>query len=81
MEENLDREFHPFCNGKIVTNLENGNIRVIAGGKAFVITEIAVDGVTLKPPGNAFSSKYTFYSKIEDLEQARSHIPLIKEMN
>ena len=79
VDTTVSQEFHPFCNGKIVTVLDNKNVRVIAGGRALILTEIAVDGVTMSP-GEYLSVKYSLRSDINDLTRARCHVPTTIEM-
>lgn len=80
IDESVSRTFHPLCNGKIVTILDNKNVRVIAGGRALVLTEITVDGESVKP-SEFLSVKYTLNSKSDDLTRARCHVPTTREMN
>ena len=80
IDTSVRQEFHPFCNGKIVTVLDDQNVRVIAGGKALVLTEINVDGKIIKP-GKYLSTKYTLGSSEKDIEKARFYVPTTREMN
>lgn len=80
VETSVTHTFHPFSNGKIITIFDNGNARVVAGCRAMVLTEITVDGETDKP-GRFLSVKYTLQSGVEELAQARYHVPTTKEMN
>lgn len=80
VEKNYNLGFHPFCNGKIVTNLDNGNVRVVAGKSSLIITEITKSGKKYKPPQKEMSVKYTLYSKQEDLIMSRTFIPSTKKM-
>jgi len=80
IEENSNLVFHPFCNGKIITNLDNGNVRVVAGKSSLIITEITKNGKGHNPPNKEISVKYTLYSKQEDLIMSRSFVPSTNKM-
>jgi len=78
--ENDSKRFHPFSNGKIVTIMDNKDVRVIAGGQALIIKEISIDDTVVRP-GDILSIKYSFASPAEELANAKAHIPTTLSMN
>lgn len=80
IDTSVKQEFHPFCNGKIVTVLDGGNVRVIAGCRALVLTQIRAGEAVLKP-AQYLSVKYTLISSGKDIEQAKGYVPTTREMN
>ena len=80
IDETISQQFHPFCNGKVVTILADQTVRVIAGGRALVLKEIRVDDNIMKP-ASFLSLKYTLKSSWKDIEQARCYVPTTLEMN
>lgn len=80
IDTSVRKRFHPFCNGKIVTVLGGGNIRVIAGGRALVLTQLRVGEKFLRP-AQYLSVKNTLISSGNDIEQAKSYVPTTREMN
>ncbi len=80
IDTSVRQRFHPFCNGKIVTILDGGNVRVIAGCRALVLTQIRAGEKVLKP-AQYLSVKYTLISSSKDIEQAKSYVPTTREMN
>ncbi len=80
VDKSVAQEFHPFCNGKIVTILDNQDVRIIAGGKALVLTEIRV-GDSIMKPAQYLSTKYTLASSILDIEKAKCYVPTTRQMN
>jgi len=80
IDGNAEQSFHPFLNGKIVTVLNNKDIRVIAGCRALIISEISVGGVQVRP-GDHLSTRYTFHSPTDELLRARLHVPTTLSMN
>ena len=80
IDEDFKDTYHPFMNGKIVTVLENGSVRVIAGSRSLIISLIAIDGQEQKP-GDFLSIKYTFNSPAEKLIYSKLHIPTTLSMN
>lgn len=73
-------EFHPFANGKVVTIMDNQDVRVIAGGKAIIIKEIRVNDENMRP-GELLSVKHTFHSPEDQLIKAKLHVPTTLSMN
>ncbi len=78
--ENSENTFHPFANGKIVTILDNRLVRVIAGGKPFIVESIAVEGQE-KAPGELLQVKHSLHSPDDKLKNARYHVPTTLSMN
>jgi len=73
-------EIHPFANGKVVTILDNGHARVIAGGKFLIITKVLCNGKNYLP-SELLSIKHTFNQGDMDLNMSKLHLPTTKEMN
>lgn len=80
MDTKMRQRFHPFCNGKIVTVLDDLSVRVIAGGRAIILTQMVADGKTIRP-GEMLSLKYTLHSPEKELELSKNYVPTTREMN
>lgn len=80
IDENKKDFFHPFSNGKIVTILDNKDVRVVVGCRAMIIKKISVDGNQVSP-GDFLSIKYTFHSPADELLKAKLHVPTTLSMN
>ncbi|MBN1526107.1 MAG: hypothetical protein JW919_00780 [Candidatus Omnitrophica bacterium] len=80
IDTSVSQEFHPFCNGKIVTILDDRYVRVIAGGRALILKEIRV-GEKVMDSALYLSVKYTLTSSGKDIEQAKRYVPTTREMN
>jgi methionyl-tRNA formyltransferase len=75
-----DTGFHPFANGKIVTLLDDGRVRVVAGCKTMIIDKISVDGLEVEP-ADFFELRFSMYTPIDQLNDAKLHVPTTVEMN
>ena len=75
-----DNAFHPFANGKIVTILDNGDVRIVAGCKSLIIEKITVNGESVSP-NSVLSIKYSLYSPVDELIHAKNYIPTTLSMN
>jgi methionyl-tRNA formyltransferase len=84
LECSIDRDiketFHPFSNGKVVTVLDNMDVRVIAGCRALIVKKISVDGTQVRS-GEILSTKYTFHSPMDELLKAKLYVPTTLSMN
>jgi len=80
IDDSIDKDFHPFSNGKIVTIMDNNCVRVIAGRRAMILTEISVDGESMKP-GKYLTLRFTLTSKRKELDHAKTYVPTTKAMN
>jgi len=75
-----DHKFHPYCNGKVLTLLSNGAIRVIGGGGSLIIGKLSLNGKVC-PAAELVNVGHTFISPHSELEAARIFIPSTKLMS
>ncbi len=71
--------FHPFLNGKIITVLKNGNVRVACGEGSLIITSLNLMGDTIKP-AEILKINSTFESPLIELVKSKMTIPKTSEM-
>jgi methionyl-tRNA formyltransferase len=80
IDTSMDNIFHPYGNGKVVTLMSDGSIRVIAGGRALIVKAVAVDGEE-ETPAKVLGVKHSLISPHEELLKARAYVPNTKAMN
>ena len=60
--------------------MDNNDVRVIAGGRAMILTEISVDGESMKPV-KYLTLWFTLTSTRKELDYAKTYVPTTKAMN
>ena len=80
IDKNSPGLFHPFCNGRILTILDNGCCRVVAGGECLIINKIAYNGVEMTP-GKLLKVGKILNTPFKDLEIAKTTIPVTRDMD
>lgn len=80
IDKSMENEFHPYGNGKIVTLMDDGSIRVIAGRHALIVKAVAVEGKE-ETPAKVLDVKYSLISPHDELLKAREYVPNTKAMN
>lgn len=75
----MTKKFHPYCNGRIVTNMVGGDVRIIAGGHCLLIRKVMVGGEKFIP-SEVLSPKFLFNSPPQDLFEAKGLIPTTQMM-
>lgn len=76
----IDHKFHPYCNGRILTLLSNGSVRVIGGGRSLLIGNLSINGKTC-PAAELLRIGRAFNSPHEELQAAKIFIPSTKLMS
>jgi methionyl-tRNA formyltransferase len=80
IDESMKTSFHPYGNGKIVTLMSEGSVRVIAGGHSLIVKSVAIDEKQ-EIPAKVLEIKHSFISPHKELLAARAYIPSTKAMN
>jgi methionyl-tRNA formyltransferase len=79
IDGSIQISFHPYVNGKVVTLMDNGGARVIAGRRALIVNAIEVDGKE-ETPAKFLKVKHSLYSPHAELLAARTYCASTKEM-
>jgi methionyl-tRNA formyltransferase len=79
IDTQMGKRFHPFCNGRIITVIDNNAVRVVAGGKPLIITKIVVDD-KIRPPSEIMSLGQILHTPINCLYTSKTKIPSTMEM-
>ena len=80
IDESMKKSFHPYGNGKVVTLMSEGSVRIIAGGHALIVKSVSVDGKE-ETPAKVLGVKHSLISPHEELLAARAYVPNTKAMN